>query len=452
MAKKYFKFISIGVVILGLLSAIFVAPTFFNQGIEYVNGKFNWRLPHFWEKPFQLGLDLEGGVELLYEADLSQIEPESYNQAMQGLRDIIERRINILGVREAEVETTQVGSRYRLKVRIPGITDPQQAIQEIGRTPYLEFQEPKTSYQEIQEQNQKIFETGEGELQSPFQSSDLTGRYLEKATVDFDPTTYEPAVGLQFNDEGSMLFEELTGKHIGKPLAIFIDNILISAPIVKDKISGGRAQITGKFSADEANELARNLNAGALPVPIGEPISQVTIGPTLGMISLQKSLRAGMIGFLAIIIFLLIIYRLPGLLAAIALLIYGALILGLFKLIPVTLTLAGIGGFILSLGMAVDANILIFSSLREELKLGKDLPQAIDEGFSRAWPSIRDSNLTTLLVGLILFSVGTSFVQGFATTLCIGILFSMFSAVFVTRSFLIAFSRGRLSRAKRLWR
>lgn len=451
MAKKYFKLISIGVVILGLLSAIFVAPTFFDQGVDYINGKLNWRLPHFWERPFQLGLDLEGGVELLYEADLSQMESEDYSQAMQGLRDIIERRINVLGVREPEVEVTQAGSRYRLKVRIPGITDPQQAIEEIGRTPYLEFQEPKTNYQEIQEQNQKVFEIGEGELQSPFQPTDLTGRYLEKATVDFDPTTYEPAVGLQFNDEGSKLFEELTGKHIGKPLAIFIDNILISAPVVRDKISGGRAQITGKFNADEAKELARNLNAGALPVPIGEPISQVTIGPTLGMISLQKSLRAGMIGFLAIIVFLLIVYRLPGLLAVIALLIYGVLILGLFKLVPITLTLAGIGGFILSLGMAVDANVLIFSRLREELKLGKDLPQAIEEGFHRAWPSIRDSNLTTLLVGLILLGVGTSFVQGFATTLCIGILFSMFSAVFVTRSFLICFSRSRLGRIRRLW-
>jgi len=432
MAKKYFKLISIGVVILGILSAIFVVPEFFNDSVDYINGKFNWRLPHFWERPFQLGLDLEGGAELLYEADLSQMEPEDYDQAMQGLRDIIERRINVLGVREPEIEVTQSGSHYRLKVRIPGITDPQQAIEEIGRTPYLEFQEPKQNYQEIQEQNQKVFETGEGELQSPFQPTDLTGRYLDKAVVDFDPTTYEPAVAIQFNDQGSELFEELTDRHIGRPLAIFVDNVLISAPIVRDKISGGRAQITGEFNPDQAKELARNLNAGALPVPIGEPISQITIGPTLGMISLQKSLRAGMIGFLAIIVFLLIIYRLPGLLAAIALLIYGALILCLFKLLSVTLTLSGIGGFILSLGMAVDANILIFSRLREELKLGEDLPQAIEDGFHRAWPSIRDSNLTTLLVGFILFSVGTSFVQGFATTLCIGILFSMFSAVFVS--------------------
>jgi len=451
MVKKYFKLVSIGVIVVGLLAAIFVEPRFFNQGVDYVNGRFNWSLSHFWERPFQLGLDLQGGAELLYEADLSKTEPENYDQAMEGLRDVIERRINVLGVREPEVETTQVGSSYRLKVRIPGITDPQQAIDEIGRTPYLEFQEPKINFEEIQAQNQQAVETGEGQIQNPFQPTELTGRFLEKAVVDFDPNTYEAMVAIQFNEEGAKIFEELTDRNTNKVLAIFIDNELLSAPVVRGKISGGKAQITGNFTPDEAKYLARNLNAGALPVPIGEPISQVTIGPTLGMISLQKSLKAGMIGFLAIIIFLLIVYRLPGLLACVALLIYGVLILATFKLIPVTLTLSGIGGFILSLGMAVDANVLIFSRLKEELKLGKELPQAIEEGFNRAWPSIRDGNITTLLIGLILFGVGTSFVQGFATTLCIGILFSMFSAIFVTRSFLIVFSKGRLSRIKKFW-
>ncbi len=452
MVKKYFKFVSIGIIILGLSSAIFVEPRFFNQGVDYINGKSNLSLPHFWERPFQLGLDLQGGVELLYEADLSKVESENYSQSMQGLRDVIERRINVLGVREPEVETTQVGSHYRLKVRIPGITDPQQAIDEIGRTPYLEFQQQKPNFKEIQEQNQQAIQTEGSEIQSPFQPTELTGRFLEKAAVDFDPNTYDAMVVIQFNEEGAKLFEELTDKNTGKLLAIFIDNELLSAPVVRNKISGGRAQITGDFTPDEAKYLARNLNAGALPVPIGEPISQVTIGPTLGMISLQKSLKAGMIGFLAIVIFLLIIYRLPGFLASIALLIYGVLILATFKLIPITLTLSGIGGFVLSLGMAVDANVLIFSRLREELKLDKELSQSIEEGFNRAWPSIRDGNVTTLLIGLILFGVGTSFVQGFATTLCIGILFSMFSAIFITRSFLIVFSRTWLGKIKWLWK
>jgi len=451
MARKYFKFVSIAVLLLGIIAALIVEPKFLNQGIDYVNGKLHWSLPHFWERPFQLGLDLQGGVELLYEADLSKVDPSDYVQAMQGLRDIIERRINVLGVKEPEVETTKVGSSYRLKVRIPGITNPQQAIDEIGRTPYLEFQKPKPNFEEIGKQNQEVIKTGKGTLQNPFQPTDLTGRYLKKATVIFEQNTYEPIVTLQFDDQGAKIFEELTEKYIGKPLAISIDGVLISAPRVKEKISGGRAQISGKFTVKEAKDLARNLNAGALPVPIGEPISQVTVGPTLGMVSLQKSLKAGFVGFLAIVIFLIIIYKLPGVLAATALLIYAALMLALFKLIPVTLTLAGIGGFVLSLGMAVDANVLIFSRMREELRAGKEMSRAIEEGFSRAWPSIRDSNVTTLIVGLILFGVGTSFVQGFATTLCIGILLSMFSAIFVTRSFLVSLARGRLGKIKRLW-
>jgi|AntAceMinimDraft_18_1070375.scaffolds.fasta_scaffold03024_5 protein-export membrane protein SecD len=451
MSKKNFKIISIAVVLLALLTAVFIEPRYFNQGVDFINGKFNLSLPHFWERPFQLGLDLEGGAELLYEADLSQIDPENYGQAMEGLRDVIERRINVLGVREPEIETTQVGSHYRLKVRIPGITDPQKAIDEIGRTPYLEFQEPKLNFEEIQVQNKKVLETGEGDLESPFQATDLTGRFLEKAMVSFDPNTYESLVTIEFNEEGAKIFENLTEKNTGKPLAILIDNEIISAPRVSNKISGGHAQITGKFTPDEAKYLARNLNAGALPVPIGEPISQITIGPTLGMISLQKSLKAGVIGFLAIIVFLLIVYKFPGFLASIALLIYAILLIGIFKLIPVTLTLAGIGGFILSLGMAVDANVLIFSRFKEEMRSGKNLSQAIEQGFIRAWPSIRDSNMTTLLIGVILFTVGTSFVQGFATTLSLGILFSMFSAVFVTRSFLIIFSGTRLGKIKKLW-
>jgi protein-export membrane protein SecD len=408
-------------------------------------------LPHFPETQFQLGLDLEGGVELLYEADLSQIKPEDRDQAMQGLRDVIDRRINSLGVREPEIEVTHSESNYRLLVRIPGITDPQQAIKEIGRTPYLEFQEPRADFDAIQAENQKVLESGQGTFQNPFQPSALTGRYLKEALVVFDQNTMEPTVSLQFDDEGAKIFEQLTEKFTGKPLAIFVDNQMLSAPVIREKISGGKAQISGGFTADEAKTLARNLNAGALPVPIGEPISQITIGPTLGIVSLQKSIMAGYIGFLAIIAIMILGYRFPGLLAAVALLIYGILSLGLFKLIPVTLTLAGIGGFILSIGMAVDANILIFARFKEELKKGKDVDQAIDEGFTRAWPSIKDSNVTTLIIGLILFTVGTTFVKGFATTLILGIGMSIFSSVFITRAFLVSFGKGRISRIKWLW-
>ncbi len=451
MAKKYFKFISLTIIIVGLLAGLFSYPQPFNQSVDFLNSKLHWSLPHFWEKPFQLGLDLSGGVELLYNADLSGINSSERDQAMQGLRDVIERRINNFGVKEPEIETAKTGSNYRLKVRIPGITDPQEAIKEIGKTPYLEFQEPKENYQEIQEKNQEILKSGQGEIENPFKPTELTGRYLEKAAVNYNQTTYDPYVSIQFNKEGAKLFEEITGRNVGKPLAIFIDKNLISAPTVKNKISGGSAQISGKFTPEEAKELARNLNAGALPVPIGDPISQTTIGPTLGIISLQKSLQAGLIGFLAIIVFLIIIYRLPGLLAAIALFIYAVFFISLFKIGSMTLTLPGIGGLVLSLGMAVDANVLIFSRMREELRAGKDLDLSIEQGFKRAWPSIRDGNMTTLIVAIILFSIGTSFVQGFATTLSIGILLSMFSAISVTRSFLISLAQTRLKRIKKLW-
>jgi len=451
MEKHYYKLISIGVIILAIIAAVFVLPSFFNKGIDFTNEKLGWGLPRIQEKEFMLGLDLQGGAELLYEADLSGLDPEAYSQAMDGLRDVIERRINTLGVREPEVEAVISGDSYRLKVRIPGITDPQEAIKEIGRTPYLEFQELKDNYEEIQERNQLVEETGEGEMENFFQSTELTGQYLESAGIAFDPTTNQPYITLQFNEQGAKLFEEITGRNIEKPLAMSIDGEILSAPNVSEQISGGTAQITGEFTIEEAKFLARNLNAGALPVPIGEPISMITVGPTLGMVSLQKSLIAGFFGILAIIAFLIIVYRLPGLLASIALLIYGVLLLAIFKLGSFTLTLSGIGGFILSLGMAVDANILIFSRMREEIRSGKDLVISVDEGFKRAWTSIRDGNLTTLMVGLILFGVGTSFVQGFATTLCLGILISMFSAVFVSRSFLMVLAGTRLSKIKKLW-
>ncbi len=256
---------------------------------------------------------------------------------------------------------------------------------------------------------------------------------------------------LQFNEEGAQLFGVLTEKNIGKFLPIYIDGILVSAPTVQEKISGGKAQITGSFTVEEAQILSRNLNAGALPVPINL-ISQQSVGPTLGAISLEKSLKAGMVGFLAIILFIIVFYRLPGILASLALIIYIGLILSIFKLVPVTLTLAGIGGFILSIGMAIDANILIFSRLREELRAGKDFYQAVEEGFERAWSSIRDGNITTLIVAAILFSFGTSFIKGFALTLSLGILVSMFSAIVITRNFLRCFINTKLEKIKWLWR
>jgi len=404
------------------------------------------KLPHFPDIHFKLGLDLQGGTHLIYEADLSSIAKEDYSSSLQGLRDVIERRVNFFGVEEPLVQT----QGEKLIVELAGIKEPAEAIRMIGQTPYLEFKEEKENYQAILEKNTKVAESKEGEYEDPFQATPLTGKYLQKAELGFGQTTYNPLVSLQFNEEGAKIFEEITSRNVGKLLAIYIDGLPISAPVVQEVIAGGKAQISGKFTVDEAKALSRNLNAGALPVPI-KLVSQQTVGPTLGKISLEQSLKAGILGFLAIIIFMILFYRLPGILASLALGIYITLILTLFKLIPVTLTLAGIGGFILSIGMAVDANVLIFSRLREELKTGKSFSQSLEDGFNRAWPAIRDGNLTTLLVAAILFGLGTSFIKGFATTLSIGILISMFSAIIITKTFLKCFVGTRLERVKWLW-
>ncbi len=460
--RKDYLILSI-ILILGVFAGLLSYPKYINLGIDFVNEKLSLKIPYFWDVPFKLGLDLQGGLHLIYEADLSSIAKSDYGSVMDGLRDIIDRRVNVFGVREPLVQTQKAGDSWRLAVELAGIKDPSQAIEMIGKTPFLEFKEqrPQEETQKILDK-QKEFEGKSFEeiqkipdwqigLQDPyFISTQLTGKYLKKAEVSFDPTTSKPYISLQFNDEGAKIFYELTSKNVGKPLAIYIDNSPISVPNVQEAISGGKAQISGNFTADEAKELARNLNAGALPVPI-KLVSQQTVGPVLGKASLDRSLEAGMVGFLGVILFMIIFYRFPGVLASIALIIYTVIALSIFKLVPVTLTLAGIAGFVLSIGMAVDANVLIFSRMKEEFSQGKNFTIAVQEGFRRAWPSIRDSNLNSLIVCVILFSFAASFIKGFALTLGIGILVSMFSAIFITRIFLKIFIDTRLTKIKWLW-
>lgn len=448
--KKKIYITIVSIFILAFFAGNFSYPKYFNRGIDFLNAKFFLKLPHFLEKPFKLGLDLQGGTHLIYEADLSNIKKEDYSFSLQGLRDVIERRVNLFGIQEPVVQTQETGGHYRLIVELAGVKDQTEAIEMIGKTPYLEFREQKENYEEIIENNERAAESKEGQIEDPFNPTVLTGKYLKKAELGFDQTTIKPFVSLEFNDEGAKIFEELTSINTGKLLPIYIDGVPISIPVVQEKISGGKAQISGNFTAEEAKSLARNLNAGALPMPI-VLISQQLVGPTLGAVSLEKSLRAGTFGFLAVILFMILFYRLPGILTSIALAIYISLVLSIFKLIPITLTLAGIGGFILSIGMAVDANVLIFSRMREELRQGKIFAQAIDDGYNRAWPSIRDGNLTTLIVAAIFFSLGTSFIQGFALTLSLGILISMFSAIIVTKSFLKCFIGTKLDKVKWLW-
>ena len=449
MRKKRVYLIILALIILGVSSAIFVYPQYVNRLIEKVGFIPSFvRIP---EVPFQLGLDLQGGMHLVYQADLSKIQSAEYDSAMAGLRDVIERRVNLFGVKEPLVQTEGSGGEQRLIVELAGVLDFQEATRLIGQTPYLEFAEQKENYEEVIANNQKVIEAQEGNLENPFAATPLTGRYLERAELSFDSITQESQVQLQFDEEGAKLFEELTAKNVSRPLAIFLDGQLLSAPIVQEPIAGGKAQITGQFSVQEARQIVRDLNAGALPVPI-TLLSQQNVGATLGHDSLVKSLNAGIIGFLAVILFMIVLYRVPGLFAGLALLLYLVLLLALFKIIPVTLTLAGIAGVILSVGMAVDANVLIFARMKEELREGKSFLVAMEEGFTRAWPSIRDGNLTTLFVSLILFWFGSSFVQGFALTLSLGIVLSMFSAIVVTRSLLRMFAGTFFEKLTWLWK
>lgn len=491
------------------------------------------------ETPFRLGLDLKGGAHLIYEADMKNIGESDRRDSLEGVRDVIERRVNAFGVAEPVVQTSRAGGSYRVIVELAGVTDIGQAIAALGETPTLDFREvnPEPSKPLSPEQEKELTtfnaeakkraedvlkkvlapgadfgalakefsedpgskdkggdlgffatssvvkpfadalvklkngETTRALVQSqfgyhvikriedkgeeihaqhiliktktaadiapaePWIFTSLTGKNLRRASLQFEPQTNEPTVALDFNDEGAKLFESITERNIDKQVAIFLDGEIISAPVVRSKITGGRAIISGNFDIRNAKLLAQRLNAGALPVPI-TLISQETVGASLGADSLHKSLVAGLFGFLLVALFMILYYRLPGLLSVGALVLYTGIVLAIFKMIPVTLSLSGIAGFILSLGMAVDANVLIFERTKEELKSGKPLGSAIEEGFKRAWPSIRDGNYTTLISAAVLFWFSSSVIKGFALTLAVGVIVSMFSALTITRNFL----------------
>jgi preprotein translocase subunit SecD len=415
------------IIIGSLLLFVFVAPQYVNKAID----KAHIGIPHVPTSTFRLGLDLLGGTHLVYQADLSQLNGQSAGDAMQGIRDVVERRVNIFGVAEPLV---QISGNDRLIVELAGISDVNEAIKLIGETPFLEFKQEGPNTQAILDAQQK----GERLNEDPYVSSGLNGRHLKRAEVTFDPQTYRPQVRLELTDEGTTLFAALTRQNLGHVMAIYLDGLPISVPVVQSEITTGTAVISGTFTAEQAKLLATRMNSGALPVPI-RLVSQQTIGASLGAESLTKSLKAALFGFLFVAIFMIVMYRLPGLLAIAALFVYTLIVLAFYKLIPVTLTLAGIAGFILSLGMAVDANVLIFARMKEELRAGKTLQQAFTEGFRRAWLSIRDSHVTTLIGAFGLYVFTTSIVKGFALTLGIGVVTSLFSAIVVTRSFLRLF-------------
>jgi protein-export membrane protein SecD len=493
----------------------------------------------------RLGLDLQGGTHLVYQADLSQVDPKDYTSSLEGVRDVIERRINAFGISEPVVQTSKTGSDYKVIVDLAGVKDVTQAIQMIGETPTLDFREQRDSNearlsdeqkqaavkynQDKLDQANKIlaeakggqdfaalakqysedpgskdnggdldffkkgemvpefdavafnpdFKVGEvwpelvksqygyhiikktdqrGEGDSvevkashilfatkneeydetilstePYKQTGLTGKQLERADVVFDPNTNEPEVSLTFNPEGRDLFRDITTRNLGKRVPIYLDGQPITMPVIKSVIPDGKAVISGSFTVDSAKQLQQRLNEGALPVPISL-VQQQTVGASLGQESLDRSLIAGMVGFILVAFFMITIFRWPGIVAVIALGIYTLLLVSLFKILGITLTLSGIAGLILSIGMAVDANVLVFSRMREEFFVGKPKSVAIVEGFRRAWPSIRDGNTSTIITCFVLIFFGTGMVKGFAIALVTGVFLSIFTAIFVTRA------------------
>ena len=444
--------------------------------------------------PFRFGLDIQGGAHLVYRADVSGIEGErEIRERMDALRGLIEDRVNALGVSEPLVQIERGGllgeGEYRLIVELPGIDNVDEAMAAIGETPVLEFllveegadpfgfdnfgididlgldeeeadliqDDDIDNEEEIDldaERSDESLDVEEGEVlgeedgNSEERSREgliftgLDGSMLSNAQFGRNPSTGEPLVRLQFNREGRNLFAEITRENVGRQLAIFLDGELITTPVIREVITGGEATISGNFTVVEARDLARRLQSGALPLPI-EIISTETVGATLGQQVLEDGLKAGVIGLILVALFVLLWYRLPGVVAVAALSVYLVVMLSLFKVIPVTLTAAGIAGFILSIGMAVDANVIIFERLKEELRNGRNLKNAVEEGFSRAWLSIRDANISSLITAVILYWFGTPLVQGFALVFFIGVLVSMITAISVTRTFLLAVAESQ---------
>lgn len=426
-------------------------------------------------KPFKLGLDLRGGSQLTYRADVSKIDPSQVGEAMTSLRTVIERRVNSVGLTEAVVQTeqTSIGAKEnRLIIEIPGVMDVNEAVKLINKTPVLEFRVERpdgvekqailkaredvmaqleavgtssavASAEILKNANPLAFEDPE------FMPSGLTGQYLKRANVQLNQNagSMGPTIGIEFDADGAKKFAEITKNNVGKRVGIFLDGQVISAPNVNEEIRDGKAEISGQFTLQEAKDLVRDLNLGALPVPV-ELISTQTIGATLGQEAYDKGVQATMIGFLVIAIFMILWYRLPGVIAVVSLATYLSIMVALFKLIPITMTAGGIAGLILSIGIAVDANVLIFERMKEELKRGKTIRNSMADGFSRAWTSIRDSNISTIISASILYWFGTAMIKGFSLNLVIGVLVSMFTATTLSRTFLLAITPhdGKFSR------
>ncbi len=439
------------IVLVGVAAGYVVAP---NTNLSFLGRETN---------AFNQGLDLQGGIQVLLEADLPEGTPISA-VAMEAAKGIVERRVNGLGVSEPFIQLQGEGQN-RIVVELPGYTDPDQAVATIKETGLLEFviippgELPPPEEAEIRTYCPDITRVDCGNpsqapppaavtepatdtlAAGPTYVTLMTGAALAEASATANPTTGQPEIAFRLGADGARIFAEHTSANVGNFLAIVLDKKVISAPRIESAIIGGQGVINGNFTIESANALALQLRYGALPVPLKVLESRV-VGPSLGQDSLNRSLVAGAIGMAIVVLFMILYYRLPGVVAVLAILTYALITLALFKLIPVTLSLAGIAGFLLSTGSALDANILIFERLKEELRNGRSLRAALEPAWRRAWPSIRDSNIATVIICGILYWFGSAFgasiVQGFAVTLFIGVIISLFTALFVTRTFLSA--------------
>jgi preprotein translocase subunit SecD len=423
------------IIILSLIALVIDwprVPLKFNLGSWHVDtviagpnidlSRFN--IPYYRELNVKQGLDLQGGTEVSLRLDMSKIPSSDRQSASDAAVSVLQNRVNYTGATEAVVQPARVGDDWRVLVELPGVKDTDQAVSLIGQTAQLEFREFADPGQAT---------TGFPTMDNTI-STGITGNDLERAVVDTTSNT-TPSVAITFTSEGAKKFADVTTRLVGQPLPVFLDDQLLAYPTVSTAITDGKGIISGGFTAQTAKQLALQLSAGALPVPI-EVVEQRTIGATLGQDSINRSVIAGAVGLGLVMLFMALSYGALGLIADLALLLYAMFSLALFKWIPITLTLSGIAGFILSVGMAVDANILIFERFKEEKRHGNKMRAALEIGFNRAWPSIRDSNISTLITCAILYGFGSGTVRGFALTLALGVLVSLFTAVVVTRTFL----------------
>ncbi len=433
------------IILLVFVAGLIALPQKYELRIPYINRTIAVSSPHFTistaDGPktigfvIKKGLDIQGGMQILLEADMTQIPEADRVQALESAREVLLRRVDLYGIAEPSVKTTISNGSYRLIIELPGVTDPQKALELVGQTAKLEFMLIKPL----------DATSSAGQSLSQIQQTDLDGGKLKKAHLQFDQKTGKPVVGIEFTNEGAAIFSKITEEHIGEMLGIVLDGSILMAPQINEPIFSGSAIIQGGFSVEEARQLSIQLNAGALPVPI-KVLEQRTVGASLGSDSVTKSVMAGCIGLAGVIIFMIALDGFAGVLASFALVVYALLTVAIYKIIGVTITVPGIAGLLLSIGMAVDANILIFERMKEETRLGKPFGRAMELGFGRAWDSIKDANITTIITALVLINplnfsfLNTSgLVRGFGITLLIGVLLGLFTSIVVSRTFLRMF-------------